>query len=55
MADAIIDSLYASFKGQVVVTEIFRKGFGELEKDLLIKSVNELQDEAQEVSSFDPL
>ena len=55
MKDAVIQAAYASFKGQVIVAELFRKGFGELEKDVLISTVKDLPDQAVETSSFDPL
>ena len=54
MKNAIIQAAYSSFKGQIVVTEFFRKGFGELEKDVLIKTVLEMPDGIEEeISAFD--
>ena len=38
---ALVQSLYASFKGQVILAEVFRKSFGRLERGKLVTAFNE--------------
>jgi len=37
---ALVQSIYASFKGQVILAEVFRKSFGRLERGKLVPSLS---------------
>jgi len=38
---AVVQSLYSSFKGQVILAEVFRKSFGRLERGKLVPALSE--------------
>ena len=40
----VLDSLYASFEAQVLVTSVFRKNFGTMERGQLAPAVQEIVD-----------